>query len=211
MAKLLPTLTLVTTVLVTLAGCAATTGGQPVAAELAGVVPPSRPTIEPPEVDPPAEEPDERDTPRGNLSKKIGETAGLCADDACTVNALEFSVDRIEVDPTCTEPYAPPPDNGHYIALSMTITTTEAFTEDMSYIVDFSPFSFEVVGPDGVTEVSDPGYGVYGCLDGSDFVPLNGLAPASRYAGVVVLDSRYDAGRIVLRMPGDPAGWEWTF
>lgn len=208
MAKLLPTLTIVTTALVALAGCATTTSGQPVAVNRAEAVAPSRSTIEPPSVDPPTRE---RDRPRDNLPKKVGEMAALCADDPCTVTALEFTVDRIQVDPTCTEPYAPPPDNGHYIALSMTITTTEAFTEDMSYVVDFSPFSFEVIGPDGVTEVGDPGYGVYGCLAGSDFVPLDGLAAESRYVGVVVLDTRYTAGRIVLRMPGDPAGWEWTF
>lgn len=207
MAKL-PTLALVTALLVTLTGCVATTGGEPVAAGGGGAAPTSRPTIEPP--DEPSREP--RASGRGSVPKKVGEPAGLCADDACSATALEFTVDRIQVDPKCTEPYAPPPDNGHYIALSMTISTTAAFTEDLSYLVDFSPFSFQVVGPDGVTELSDPGYGVFGCLKGSDFLPLGGLAPSSRYVGVVVLDSKHTSGVIVLRMPGDPTGgWEWTF
>jgi hypothetical protein len=207
-----PTLALVAALLAALTSCTTTTGGQPAAANGAGqaAAPPSRPSIEP---DDPTSEPLEpRTSPRGAVPKKIGETAGLCVNEACSDSALEFTVDRIQVDPPCTEPYAPPPDNGHYIALSMTINTTDEFTEDMDYTVDFSPFSFEAVGPDGVTEASDPGYGVYACLDGADFLPLGGLAPSSRYVGVVVLDSKYETGVIVLRMPANPAsGWEWNF
>lgn len=208
------TLALVAALLVALTSCTTTTEGRPRAADGPGqaAAPPSRPSIEPPD-DPATELPPEpRTSERGAVPKKVGETAGLCADETCTDNVLEFTVDKIQVDPTCTEPYAPPPDNGHYIALSMTISTTNEFTEDMAYMVDFSPFSFEVVGPDGLTETSDPGYGVYGCLDGSDFLPMGGLAPSSKYVGVVVLDSKYDKGIIVLRIPGDPtSGWEWSF
>lgn len=214
MAKL-SALVLVTALSVTLTGCVATTGGQPVAADLSGGSPITRPSIEPPDDEPTPEPSLEPETSeRGSVPKKVGELAGLCAKDPCVKSelAVEFTVDRIQVDPTCTRPYAPPPDNGHYIALSLTINTTAAFTKDMAYLFDFSPFSFEVVGPDGVTEASDPGYGVFGCLDGTDFVPVGGMTPSSRYKGVVVLDSKHTSGIIVLRMPGDPSGgWEWAF
>jgi hypothetical protein len=208
-----PKRVLVAALLVALASCTTTTEGQPRAAGVGGqeAETSSRPSIEPPG-DPSSEPPTEsRTSSRGNYPTKVGETARLCVDDPCTSSALEFIVHKIEVNPKCTEPFAPPPDNGHYIALSMTIITTDELTEEMGFLVDFSPFSFQVVGPDGVTETSDPGYGVYGCLKGSNFLPIGSLSPSSRYEGVVLLDSKYDKGVIVLRMPADPTGWEWTF
>jgi len=185
-----------------LAGCATVTAGEPSAGRSDDPyrTPPSGPATA------------SATTPRGAVAKDLGDPAGVCADEACAHDALIFTVDKIQVDPTCTEPYAEPPENGHYIAVSMSIETTTDFTDDLSFMVDFSPFSFDIVGPDGVTEPGDPGMGVYMCLRSSGFLPLEGLAPASRYVGVVVLDSRHTKGTLVLRMPGDPTGgWEWTF
>lgn len=77
--------------------------------------------------------------------------------------------------------------------------TTDKFTEDMAYLVGFSPYGFQLVGPDGITEQS--GNGGYGCMAQNETLPSGPYAPSSQYTGKVVLDSR-NATR------GDPSsGW----
>jgi hypothetical protein len=150
-------------------------------------------------------------SPRGAIPKQIGEAAGLCNDEKCTAFAVTFTVDKIEVDVQCTEPYAEPPANGHYIALTMTIKTTDLFGPDLVPLFNISPFSWEIIGADGITEASDPGAGAYSCLPTSDLPPA-GLSPSSQYVTTMVLDSRNASGILLLRMPNlVDGGWEWTF
>lgn len=154
------------------------------------------------------------ETPRGNLAMGLGEIASLWLDvdnDFCDEEALAFSVDRIEVDPPCDSRHAAKPANGrHYVVLTITAETTELLDPaDPLTSTGFLPMHFSVVGPDGITTTSLDG--VYDCLTASDMLSYARLAPSSRYAGKVLLNSPYDSGIVVYNPPLSDSGLEWTF
>lgn len=191
-----------------LVGCTSRSGGGDVnAAHSSGLATPASDTPSSPSSAAAAK------SPRGAIPKSLGEPAGLCTDLSCKEFGMTFTVDKIEVDATCTEEYAAEigaaPKNGHFVVLTMTVKTTDKFTEDIAYVVDFSPFAFQFVGPDGITEPS--GDGGYGCMAQNEVLPSGPYAPSSQYTGKVVLDSKNTAGVILLRMTGTSVSWEWTF
>uniref|UniRef100_UPI000463099D hypothetical protein n=1 Tax=Arthrobacter sp. CAL618 TaxID=1055770 RepID=UPI000463099D len=60
-----------------------------------------------------AEEPETSD--RGNLVKDVGEPAGIFNTNDRSTNVIDFTVTSI-APAKCTEEYAQPPINGHYLA-----------------------------------------------------------------------------------------------
>jgi hypothetical protein len=152
---------------------------------------------------------------RGNLTKRLGEAAMLCADKDCSKAALTFTVDKIEVDPKCTDPYAhkygvdTPPQNGHYVVLHMTVKTTTDMPSEMAPLIGFNGYEFSVIGPDGVTSASADGG--YGCMDTNDRLPSAGVSPGSQYQGTVVLDTKHTSGTIAFRFATMNGGWEWSY
>lgn len=154
-------------------------------------------------------------TARGNLVKALGEVAALCADADCNKVAMTFAVDKIEVDPKCTDSYArkygydSPPQNGHYVVLHMTVRTTTDFSSDLAPLIGFGGYQFSTIGPDGVTLAGVDGG--YGCMDMNDRLPSVGVSPGSQYKGTVVLDSRHTSGTVVFSLPPVTGGWEWAF
>jgi hypothetical protein len=192
-------------VLLAVAGCSS---GQPSAADVAAVhssglaTPASSPTAAPKAQ--PAK------SPRGTIIKKIGEPAGICTDESCGTVSTTFTVDKIEPGVKCTEPYAPKPERGNFIAVTVTVKTTDKLTVQDGQMLGLGPYDFFVVGPDGITESA--GAGGYGCIKEGLLFPTGPWSPASQYTGVVMLDSKHKSGILTLRFQAATAGgWEWNF
>jgi hypothetical protein len=148
---------------------------------------------------------------RQNIEKKIGESAGLGGTDPSS-SALNFAITKITIDARCSEPYAEKAQNGHFILVDMSVSTSPTMDRTYgSYIIN--PNNFSIVGPDGVTEAGESltSMAAYTCLSQSKQLPTT-LAPGQRYLGTIVLDSRYTSGVLVLAPQGgfdNGNGWEW--
>lgn len=116
-------------------------------------------------------------SPRGLIPKTIGQVAGV-GDDATNPD-LSFTVDAITADATCTSQFAQKPENGHFIALSMTVKTS--VTMDKTLVMMVTPFDFAIVGADGVTETNLTTGGSAMCLSDWEQFPTQQLAPGSQY------------------------------
>lgn len=143
-------------------------------------------------------------SPRGHIIKQVGQVAGQADTNGKMV--LTFTLDKILVDPKCTDQYAVKPKRGHYIALSFTVKTTADLPADGTTM--FTQHDFDVIGPDGVTEseVASPGI----CMNIDEYFTMDPLAPSSQYRGLIVLDSKNTTGVVAFR-PGGVGGWEWAF
>jgi hypothetical protein len=195
-----------------LAGCGNNSPRQDVnAAHSSGLAaPPSSSATTPPST---ANQP--KQSPRGNITKKVGEAAALCTDDTCAEFAVTFTADKIEVDPKCTNKYAKQlgakPEKGHFVALSFTLKTTTKFTGDRA-LFTINPFDFSIVGPDGVTETASSSSSAYNCLPDSELLPASNYAASSQYVGKIIIDTKHSHGIVMLRPPiMSEGGWEWEF
>jgi hypothetical protein len=167
--------------------------------------------------DPELEDPAEPDTPepptsrRGNLIKELGETAGVYdLDEGPDSVWLEFKITDIETNGECTSDYADPPQNGHFLIVSITASTGSKLSDELyGSEVSFDSYDFSVIGPDGVTE-NDVDGNAYMCLAERDLIPS--LGPGENATGKIVLDIASESGTLVFK----PwfmyeGGWEWEF
>lgn len=149
---------------------------------------------------------------RGNLVKDVGVVAGTF--DAETKEQLaSFVVNAIEVDPVCTAPRAAenPPENGHFIALDVSIETFEALGKNDYPPFSLNPASMKVIAPNGTTSnASLNTSAAWSCFDDAQIIPASGLGPAEKVTGKLVLDSEVASGVLVIT-DGGPNGWEYTF
>ncbi|WP_125726651.1 hypothetical protein [Kibdelosporangium aridum] len=145
---------------------------------------------------------------RGNIKKKVGDVAALCADNGCAEFTVTFTLDKLEVDPKCTDKYSRgvKAENGHFVVLSFTVKTTDKFTGDNVYSM-LNPYDFSIVGPDGITVQNTSSTG---CVAVSELLPSN-FSPSSQYVGKVVLDTKHAKGVIVYRPGMIDGGWEWEY
>lgn len=148
---------------------------------------------------------------RGNLVKKLGESAGYLDENGNEV--ITFSVDAVRPI-NCTEEFAEPPENGHFIAVDMRIATSPemANVDYLSYF-SISPVEFQYIPPGGgpvVSEIST--MATYGCLPYGELLTSDQMMPGSQYAGTIVLDVPKPHGTLIYRPSmGDGTGWEWGF
>jgi hypothetical protein len=189
------------------AGCAATVRGQAAPDPAMGPGSAVAPTTEPP-----ASSSSSAAGPslngRGNVEKQIGEEAGVDAPDGSP--ALTFTVDAIQVDYPCTGDYPQAPENGHFVGLSMHVTTAPNLPPD-SYF-DINGFEFSFIGSDGVTVDNIATFPAYTCAPDSDQLPSGELGSGQQYVGTLVLDVPETTG-IVQYQPFylSEGGWEWHF
>ncbi|GAA3839060.1 hypothetical protein [Amycolatopsis tucumanensis] len=148
--------------------------------------------------------------PRQNVEVKIGETIGFGSH--ADRPEVAFTLTKVTVGGRCTEPYAQKPENGRFIFLDMTVTTSSSMSGDFAPSL-LNPNNFSIIGPDGVTETggSLSSAPAIGCLSRSKLFPL-ALSPGQNYVGTVVLDSRNTTGSLVLAPYGLDGfnGWEWN-
>ena len=157
--------------------------------------------------------PDEaKKSKRGNLIKEIGQGAGTFNIDTKDQLAT-FVVNAIEVDPVCTNPYAAeyPSENGHFIALDVSIETFPELAEAPYANFDLNPNNMKIIAPNGTTSNADlASMASYGCLDDAEELPSNGLGPAEKATGKIVIDSEVASGILVIT-EGGSTGWEYVF
>lgn len=149
---------------------------------------------------------------RGNLIKEVGETAGLL-DREGGEPWMEFRITDIEVDGECTGPYPDPPENGHFVIVSLAISTGSQWPEDWDdFTIDISASDWSVIGPDGLTQSNLDTFASYSCLAERDELPYS-IGRGENVVGKIVLDTSADTGILVYKpwYGGGVTGWEWEY
>lgn len=171
--------------------------------------PPASATADPNVITPtPAPTPTTPRSERGNAIKKIGDEAVLL--DGYGEVAARFKVTKIQPGFKCNSGYSEKSANGQYVGIWMDITTTKAVdmdTNDADVVPYFNPDAWEVIGPDGVTENDSSGNG-FSCPRDSDSLPSQ-LGGNKHVKGVVVVDTKFKRGHLVMMQDYLDSGWEW--
>lgn len=202
--KSLSTLALIATLGITLSAC----GGSPSATATSPSVEPiadSTATATAPAA------PEAKKSPRGNLIKALGQPAGQ-SDSITKKQTVNFIINSITVDPPCTGPYPQPSEKGHFVVLDASIETLPELAEAGYPKFDLSPHGFQFVGANGTTYNGNLTSGAsYGCLPEGEVLPINGVGPAEKVTGKIVLDVPEATGTLVFKSMGELSGWEWNF
>lgn len=144
---------------------------------------------------------------RGYLMKVVGQKGGVVDEDTGEL-LLEFTVDSITVDYDC--PGGPPPENGHYLGIVMSIETFPSMaTSDYGQDAFIDTGSFTILGPDGTRE-NDSFGNAYECLSSAEQVP-SGIGPGEKASGTVVVDTKYPAGTLLFGGSGIGADSSWEY
>lgn len=170
------------------------------------------PILEPPTTTEPAEEsPTAEAAPtseRGNPIKQVGEGASW------TENGeplADFVVNSITLDPVCTAPYAGPPENGHLIALDVSVQTYPALADSLFQTFNLNPYMMKVVAPNGTTSNAELGtVASFSCLPDTVLLPAEGVGPAEKMTGNIVIDSEVPSGTLLVTADGSN-WWEYEF
>lgn len=142
---------------------------------------------------------------RGLIPKKLGQDGGLTGTDGKQLVA-GFAIDKVQVDPPCSE-YGTPPAAGHTLLLSVSVATgnDQAAAEELSFLLNGG--NFVEIGADGVTRPSQFG----SCTDA--MVTLPGMFGVNqKYSGQIEVVVPEASGTLALTYPGaDSGGWEWQY
>lgn len=141
---------------------------------------------------------------RNNLVKHLGELAGL--NDANKVLLYTFSLDQVSDCTSEGKPNSLAPGM-HRIVARMTIRTTTAFPLDQGY--EFNSTDFHMIGPDGKATGEIGPAGTWDCVPAAERLPA-AWQRATNYSVGVTFESPYQHGQLVLVIPGQDGGWEWT-
>lgn len=145
---------------------------------------------------------------RGNLVKKVGEGASV-TDKGKTV--ASFVVNSIQVDPMCTNQYATPSENGHLIALNVSMETDPALAESVNPQFGLAGYAWKVVADNGTTFNGDVmSMSSFSCLNDEETFP-SALGPGEKATGTIILDVPTPTGVLIHQQGFMPAGWEWEY
>jgi hypothetical protein len=105
-----------------------------------------------------------------------------------------ITVRSVEVDPGCSNPAAPPPENGHFLVVELTAGVYRQADDALS----LTGLEFRVEGPDGETE-NDVGttFAALACDANRTTSTLTEIRPGYEYDGPIVLDSAHTSGTLV--------------
>ncbi|MBB4905869.1 hypothetical protein [Actinophytocola algeriensis] len=147
---------------------------------------------------------------RGFIVKQLGEQACFGGASKNCEGGVSFAIDKVEVDPPCTE-FGSHPDNGHTLILHFRIATGDDanVVDQISGVIN--PFSFVEIGKDGVTR--DTSFGM--CADPSTNQLPDTYGPNQQYQGVMDLEVPEASGTIALQLTAaeedGQRGWEWAY
>lgn len=160
---------------------------------------------------PPAAAPANPQTsPRGNLVKQVGELAGI--KDATGEYLAAFTVNDIIVDIPCTDELASAPENGHFVALDVSVETSpNMLNSDLIQQFSMSSSTFQAIGPDGTTSNAgtDSAATIF-CLDNSVLLPST-IGPGEKANGLVLLDVQQPSGTLIYQDYWTDSAWEYTY
>lgn len=106
---------------------------------------------------------------RGNLIKKIGQPAGFTSDDGGT-QAATFVIKSI-APIKCTEPYAQPAKNGHFLAATVDLQTFPVLADSSNPMVMMQSPNWKFIASNGTTFNADLGGNSYGCIPEAEMIP----------------------------------------
>lgn len=164
----------------------------------------------PTQAPPPALNGNLQTSPRGNLIKQVGELAGIR--DASGEYLAAFTVNDIIVDIPCTDELADPPENGHFVALDVSVETSpNMLNSDLIQQFSMSSLTFQAIGPDGVTSNAgaDSAATLF-CLDNSVQLPAN-IGPGEKAQGLVLLDVEDPTGTLIYEDFWTDSAWEYAY
>ncbi|MBE0009806.1 hypothetical protein DXT87_08365 [Arthrobacter sp. AET 35A] len=139
--------------------------------------------------------------------KDIGEPAGIFNSEDRSTNVIDFTVTSI-APAECTEEYAQPAANGHYLAIQMDVITQPELKDEFSGSFYADAGTWKLIQADGTT-FNGMLYGnSYGCLPETAILPQS-IGPGETASGTVLLDVPALEGTLVLSYLGEDA-WEWV-
>jgi hypothetical protein len=189
-------------------GCATAVRGQAAPDPAMGPGKAVAPSTEPPSSSSSSAPAGSGDNERGNIEKQIGEEAGVTGTDGSDL--MTFTVDAIQVDYPCSGDYPQPPENGHFVGLSMHITTAPNLPADS--FVDISATDFTFIGSDGVTVSNVDTFPAFTCAPDDEQLPSGPLGSGQQYVGTLVLDVPETTGILQYQpLYLSAGGWEWHF
>lgn len=150
---------------------------------------------------------------RGNIVKAIGDDAGIGGLQR-GVDTAVWSIDGIETDVECTEPYqTSKPVNGHLTAVDLNLTTGDdwsTYTNGYGYV---SGGYFTFIDSEGVTHSDLETIATYSCLSERETFNTGSLGADQTFKGKVVLDLPDTEGTLVFSPTWDGymamVGWEY--
>jgi hypothetical protein len=142
--------------------------------------------------------------------KQIGETAGI--KDANGQFLVSFVVNRIIVDIPCTDEFAEPPENGHFVAVDVSVQTSSSMlNSDLINEFNMSASNFTAIAPDGTTSNASPdSAATIFCLDDSVLLPY-AIGPGENVNGMILLDLANPSGILVAEEYWTESAWEWVY
>jgi hypothetical protein len=138
---------------------------------------------------------------RGFLPKTLGQTSGLTGPNDTSI--ASFSIDKVTVDPPCSE-FGSPPDSGHTLLVDVRVATTtdQDAAEQLSYLFGTG---FVEIGKDGVTRPTQVGF----CTEAMNSLPST-FGLNQKFAGQIELVVPEASGLLALNN-GNVGGWEWKY
>lgn len=145
---------------------------------------------------------------RGNLVKTVGEGASVTDKDKTVAS---FVVNSIQVDAPCTNQYAQPSENGHFVALNVSMETDPALAESVNPQFGLAGYAWKAVAENGTTFNGDiMTASSFMCLNDEERLP-SALGPGEKATGTLILDVPTATGVLVHKQGFMPAGWEWEY
>ncbi|PPK70345.1 hypothetical protein V5P93_000775 [Actinokineospora auranticolor] len=109
----------------------------------------------------------------------------------------------------CTEPGSLPPNNGHYLAATIVLQTSEAYQPDSGWWMSAEDFTTE----NGEGKQTGKGI-ITSCLPKHRYLPDDFYLNDSGYYGIVLIDSASEHGTLTYKprnLPTDVPGWHWKY
>lgn len=185
----------------------ACSGPQPQAAPAVSVPPATTPSATP------TPTPSSNENERGQLIKKIGETASLLTDGENTTPTLTFKVTSIKAI-KCDAPYATPP-NGTAIAVAVEVATTRTFSGPLAVNsqegqISFGPHYWKGYAPNGTRMNTVESSVNRSCLADTTKLLPDYFGKGEKLNGLVILDVATPSGEVAFDPSGN-GGWVWKY
>jgi hypothetical protein len=123
---------------------------------------------------------------------------------------VKFSVNSISPI-TCDQKYSRPSENGHIVAVDLTVETMPELAQSSYPKYTLSSYDFKFIADNGTTFTGNLGTtATYSCIADSLQFPSAGMGPAEKLGGKVVLDLPAASGVLVMKS-GISGGFEYKF
>ena len=196
--------------LIALTGCSGGTQASSASTSAVTVAPPAIPSPTATPTPTATATPTRQLSARGNVIKKVGDVAWASVSQSDSSVIFKIVVTKIEVDPTCTNPGAESPANGHFVSLTLNVEAEPALAKVQSALTVGNPSDWKIFDPNGMTQNSITSGPSYGCFPQSEILPTT-MSPGEKATGRVVFDTSATSGDAMFGASLGGNGWEWAF